>query len=237
MELDLQFSVYNVRYSSSRGCTCLAFHENIEKIFINDIREKKRAGSGAFHMRGKGVKHGFSGALRTPYHYMSNREKKKLNGEVEVFNMYETIIPINEFELKDKETQKHMLTRWRELYDNDKIVSEMEIGKKIYYDLISDLEIPKKARGGKRAGTGTRKKQQPKQQQTLLEFEEPKEIQAKIEKEVVKTMLITKGLHLEYNGQYDVDALNRLFTKLQLLVDGESCKYNISLSLSEIQED
>lgn len=77
---------------------------------------------------------------------------------------------------------------------------------------------------------------------SLLEFaeiEQPKqeEVQAKIQEEVVKTMIITKGLHLEYNGTYDVEALNRLFTKLQLLVDGEPCKYNISLSLSEVQED
>jgi hypothetical protein len=50
-------------------------------------------------------------------------------------------------------------------------------------------------------------------------------------------MIVTKGLHLEYNGNYDVESLNRLFTKLQLLVDGEPNKFRISLSLSEIVED
>jgi hypothetical protein len=50
-------------------------------------------------------------------------------------------------------------------------------------------------------------------------------------------MIITKGLHLEYNGNYDVDSLNRLFTKLQLLIDGEPNKYRISLSLSEIIDE
>ena len=37
---------------------------------------------------------------------MSNKEKKKLNGEVKVTYMYDTIIPIDEFRLKDEETQK-----------------------------------------------------------------------------------------------------------------------------------
>src|SRR4051794_2157320 len=90
----------------------------VERIFNDDIREKRKAGSGSFHRRGKGVKHGMSGALRTPSFYMSNKEKKKLNGEVTVTYMYETLIPFNEFDLKDTETQKAMLTRWREIYDN-----------------------------------------------------------------------------------------------------------------------
>jgi hypothetical protein len=85
------------------------YHENVEKLFQQDIREKKRAASGAFHMRGKGVRNGFSGAIRTPYHFMSNKEKKQLNGEVRTYNMYETIIPKNEFDLKDRETQRNMM--------------------------------------------------------------------------------------------------------------------------------
>ena len=52
--------------------------ENIERIFQDDIRDKRKAGSGAFHMRGKGVRHGFNGALRTPSFFMKTKEKKKL---------------------------------------------------------------------------------------------------------------------------------------------------------------
>ena len=39
--------------------------------------------------------------------------------------MYETIIPLKEFKLKDEETQKKLLTRWREIYPNAKIIKEM----------------------------------------------------------------------------------------------------------------
>ena len=122
--------------------------ENIERFLREDIQEKKKAGRGVFSMRGKGVKHGFSGALKTPYYYMSNKEKKKLDGEVKVSNMYETVIPFREFELKDQETKKAMLIRWREIYPNTKIMKEMGLNNTDYYKLIGDLEIPKKPRTG-----------------------------------------------------------------------------------------
>ena len=211
----------------------------IERLFNEDIRDKRKAGSGSFHKRGKGVKHGISGALRTPYHYMTNKEKKKLNGEVKVTHMYETILTIEEFRLKDEETQKLMLTRWRDIYDNGQIKKGLGIGNSPYYKMVEELGIPKKPRGGaNNVGPKTRKARVKidSPEKTLLDFETP-EIDSKpeIEKEIIK--LITRGLHLEYNGQYDVDALSKLFTKLQLLIDGDTNKYNISLSLSEICED
>ena len=58
-----------------------------------------------------------------------------------------------------------------------------------------------------------------------------------MKQETPKPILLTKGLHLEYNGTYDVEALSKIFTKLQLIIDGDTNKYNISLSLSEIVED
>jgi hypothetical protein len=41
---------------------------------------------------------------------------------------------------------------------------------------------------------------------------------------------------VEYNGKYDVETLTKLFTKLQLLIDGDTSKYNISLSLTEVKK-
>src|SRR6476620_12772221 len=87
--------------------------ENIERIFQDDIRDKRKAGSGAFHQRGKGVKHGMGGALRTPSYFMKNKEKKKLDGEVRIHNMYTTILNWDEWQTKDQETQKNLLTKWR----------------------------------------------------------------------------------------------------------------------------
>jgi hypothetical protein len=212
-------------------------HWEIERLFNDDVRDKRKTGSGVFHRRGKGVKHGISGALRTPSYYMSTKEKKKLNGEVKVWQMYDTIISLDEFRAKDIETQKNIMTRWRELYTNEDIKKTMGIGNNTLYDIIGELKLPRKSRGGNntsknRAAKTKRLVQETLGEKTLLDFE----VSQKLEKptQVIKPILITEGLHLEYNGKYDVDTLNKLFTKLQLLVDGETCKYNIALTLTEI---
>ena len=214
-------------------------HWEIERLFNEDVREKRKTGNGVFHRRGKGVKHGISGALRTPSYYMSNKEKKKLNGEVTVKWMYDTLISIDEFRLKDEETQKNMLVRWREIYDNSQIKKGLGIANSPYYKLVEELNVPKKIRGVKKGDKKAPRKAKvvPTSPQLSLEIELEPEAKKEIQAEVVKTMLVSKGLHLEYNGKYDVDALNRLFTKLQLIIDGDTCNYNISLSLSEVDED
>jgi len=209
----------------------VVYHENIERLLREDIQEKKKTGRGAFSMRGKGVKHGFSGALKTPYYYMSNKEKKKLDGEVKVSNMYETVIPFNEFEFKDTETKKAMLLRWREIYPNTKIMKEMGLNNTDYYKLIGDLEIPKKPRGGIQPKSKKRTAAVKPKEIIELMAETPKKEAAQIQQ------LITNGLHVEYNGTYDHETLNKLFTKLQLLIDGEPNKFRISLSMSEIDKN
>lgn len=213
----------------------MAFHENIERIFLEEIREKKKTGSGSFHKRGKGVKHGISGALRTPFFYMTNKEKKKLNGEITVIKLNE-IIPYEELKTKDIEIQKTLLTKWRELYENDLIIEGMDIYKKDYFDLVTSLQLPKKPRGGNNKRANRKKKGAVIS--TTLEFESPvvsaPVVEAPQPQEPTQVQkVITEGLYLEYNGEYNADELSKLFTKLQLLIDGETNKYNIMLSLSE----
>jgi hypothetical protein len=222
-------------------------NENIEKLFREDIREKKKAGSGAFHMRGKGVRHGFNGALRTPYHFMSNKEKKALNGEVEVYSMYETIIPMKEFELKEKEVQKSMLTRWRELYDNKKIVNELGITNVKFYSLVNELDLPKKTKKTPRKGSAKKASSKEEKKSVAIsavspvsyinDQKEENSLLTLLEEKVEVVQEQPKGIHFAYNGDYHEEDLQKIFTKLQLLIDGESNKFNIKLSLTEIVED
>jgi hypothetical protein len=207
---------------------------------MEEVREKKKTGTGAFHMRGKGIRNGSNKALRTPYHFMKTKERNQLNGEVETYNMYTTIIPREEFFLKELETQKELLIKWREIFDNDKIKDEMGISNKMYFDLVNELELPKKRRGGTaNVQKGKLKKQAQEKSKpsnnVQLDLPELESIHRKpiIQPKAPVQKIITKGLYLEYNGDYDAEALNKLFTKLQLILDGESNKFNISLSLTE----
>ena len=196
-----------------------------------------------------------SGALRTPSFYMSNKEKKKLNGEVEVTNMYETLIPFNEFNLKDTETQKALLTKWREIYDNASIRLELGISNKAFYDLVADLGIPKKRRVEDRDQRNKPKPKQakvsvtPKPKKSLMEtvefLGEEREV-LEVKKEVIKEVekvekenapvLVTTGMQLTYNKIYGEEELNNIFTKCQIMVEGENKKFQLTLSLTEIVE-
>lgn len=215
-------------------------------IFEMEVRDKKRE---VYLNKSKtGAKGGSKSrkGVRTAYDFMNKKEKKLLNGEVESYNMYTTILNWTEWETKNQETQKNLLTKWRDIYPNTKIMDELSQGRKSklnsqsFADIVNGLGVPQKRRA---LPTGEKKPRKAKTnvevpKMSLLEFaEEPtNEVKQEIQS-AVQTQIITKGLHLEYNGQYDVEALNRLFTKLQLLVDGETNKYRINLSLSEITED
>jgi hypothetical protein len=219
--------------------------ENIEKIFLDEIREKKRAGTGIFSRKGHGVKHGISGALKTPFYYMKTKERNKLNGEVEVSNMYSTILNWDEWNLKDKETQKKLMIKWREIYSNTKIMEQLQVGRgkpfnaQSFADIVNHLGCPAKIRGGSKprknksaAITTVKEDKSP----TLLEFAEvASQLEFEVPKQEIKQILITRGLHLEYNGEYDPEQLSKILTKLQLLIEGEPNKFKISLSLSECE--
>ena len=213
----------------------------IERIFNDDIRDKSKTGSGSFHKRGKGVKHGFKGALRTPYYYMTNKEKKALNGKVEVSFMYETVIPYEEFILKDIEIQKAMLIRWRELFSNEHIKKEMGVYNKRYYDIVEELKIPKKRN---RVFKDTKNKKEvaamtPSKTPELKLVENPKneniEIMEKIvEKIVEKNEVNVLGLDLNYNKICDVEEISRILTKLQLMVEGEPTDFDVKISIKQM---
>lgn len=196
-------------------------------IFDLEVKEKKNQ---AYMNRAKTGSRGGSKSrkgMNTPYDYLTTKEKKKLNGEVSGFNMYETILEHKDFELKEVEMQKTLLTRWRELYDNKKIMAEMGLPNAQYYKLVNNLGLVT-ARGGARSRIG--KPRKPKETKTLLES--ALELAPEPTSEI-KPVLISRGMHFEYNGEYNAEAIIKIMTKLQLLVEGEENQFNLAISLTE----
>ena len=183
---------------------------NIQKLFHDDIKNKKRTGRGSFNKRGKGVKHTLRG-IKTPYDFMKNKERKLLSGECIVSNMYDEIITRSEFDLKDDETKKRLLIRWRELYSNKEIMLKMGItASGTFSKYINELKIPKKSSKKAKANYVAPSKQ----------------VEA-------VTQLLNTGLRLEYNGTYNSDQLNKILTKLQLLIENEENDFVVNISLIE----
>lgn len=206
-------------------------NENIEKIFISEIIEKKHTVNSNRHRSGNSVRK----SARKVFFVsdsMSRKEKRQHTkaGKVECYNMYETILPKDEFFLKDLETQKLMMSKWRDMYSNEKVMKGMGItANATFARIINELNLPKK----RRVNTNGRKTKSSVAITTKVgQVKEVKQEVIEQEDNVVK--LITNGLHLEYNGVYDADSINRILTKLQLLVDGEENKFRINIEFSEV---
>lgn len=229
-----------------------------EKEFKNEIYEKKKLTYGnKAKTSASGRRASFRG-VRTEYDFLSREEKKKLNSDVIVSNLNDIVIKKEQFDLCTLEKQKELLTHWRELYENKYIMEQMGIrGTNTFHQYIKKLDIPKKPRGGSRGNNGGRPKKAPidvkqanataKQAAAMMKQEKAPQITLELEEPVIQEQVIEKpiqqpinsilqtveGLHLNYNGIYDAEQLSKIFTKLQLITEGEQCKYQLNISLSE----
>lgn len=64
-------------------------YEDIEKIFRQESQDKKRNGYGA--MKRKATRGKSRKAIKFPSDYLSSKEKKKLNGEIKVYSIYDNL--------------------------------------------------------------------------------------------------------------------------------------------------
>lgn len=201
-----------------------------EGIFELEVREKRNQ---AFLNKSKtGSKGGSSSrkGMRTPFDSMTAKEKRKLNGEVQV-TMYETILNHEEFALKDESLQKLMLTRWRELYDNIKIMKDMGLTNANYYKIVGALGLTQKRGGYVKRKTVLKGKDTEEKTKAPEPILEPQTKAVEIQEP--QPILLTRGLHLEYNGEYTAEQLQKIFTKLQLITEGEENKFTLAISLTE----
>ena len=220
-----------------------------DSIFDLEIREKRAQ---AFLNKSKTGSKGGSKSrkgMRTPSDFMSKKERNQLNGEVRAYNM-NSLMDWKSFNEKTTEDKKTLLTHWRNIYKNTEIMTALSEGRgsqlnsQSFADLVNGLGIPKKARvnterkprqaKSKAVAVVAEPVEKPQGEPiSLLELagqlSQPKEIQAPQQ----PSQLITKGLHLEYNGLYTAEEISRIMTKLQLLVDSETNKFNVSITLTE----
>jgi hypothetical protein len=201
--------------------------EEAENLFQQEINSKNKD---RHNLRSKTGSKGSSKSrkgVRTTYDYLSNKERKKLSSDVSVRNLFDLLLTKAEFEGYPKEKQKEILLHWREIYPNSKIMEALEIKSQGTFNKFMDqLQIPKKRVYKKR------EKPQPKK-----EDHQDVEVFAAVAPSKKETSIsILDGLQLKYNGVYDSDQLERIFTKLQLIIQGEQeIKYQVSITLQEVK--
>jgi uncharacterized protein YneR len=204
-------------------------NEEAEKWFQDEVNSKKRD---RYNLKSKTGSKGSSKSrkgVRTAYDYLSPKERKKLNGTVEVSSLYDVLQDKEWFEGFPLDKQKEILIHWREIYPNSKIMEALQIKSQgAFNTLIKRLGVPKK-----RPYMKKQIKAQPKE-----ESSKGSEVVAAVpvsEKGKDMDIVIFDGLSLNYNGFYSADQLERIFTKLQLIIqDEEQIKYKVSITLQEV---
>jgi hypothetical protein len=206
----------------------------IQRMFEKDIRDKKRTGRG-IHNR-KGIR-GYVGKVKFAYDIMSRKDKynHRKGGKITVSNMFDTILPKKEFFELELNDQKNRLAYWQRNNSVKEVQQKMGIAAGTYYKLLDELEIPRERAPRKNAG---RKKGKGKTnlnpQKKLPPVEEKKEEKQPEKEEKTVQKLITNGLYLEWNGQYEPGEIQKICDKVNLIVDGEESKYRVHVSISEV---
>lgn len=198
-------------------------------LFDQEVREKKREVSNQRSRTGSRGGSSSRKGVRTPSDYMTKKEISNLSSEVSVKNLFDLLLSKQEFEAYPEPKQKEILTRWREIYPNSKIMESLEIkAQGTFNSLLERLDVPKK-RSWSRKG-----KAAPKKGDTMAKSAELLAADPVPDPELVKMdITILDGLDLKYNGCYNSDQLGKILTKLQLLIDGEENEFAVSISLQE----
>ena len=218
----------------------MSYFSEAEKLFNQEVRDKKRTASGVHSKTGK---NGYVGKMRFPSDIMSRKEKynHRKAGKVMITQMYETIISIEEFEALETYEQKNMMAYWRNVYTNKEITQAMGIHNNRFYKIVKRLELPKAPRVDRHE---PRKSQPIKVQGTPKKAiaVEPSpimtpEAEAKTETkpEPVQEVLVD-GIHLVFSGTYSPELIQRKLGKFELMLEDESDDFYIELRLIQKQK-
>ncbi|WP_455920472.1 hypothetical protein [Priestia megaterium] len=125
---------------------------DVERLFYSDVKEKQRQKREMFQTKGQASKRKRN--VRTPYDYLSTTEKRQLNSKVRRYSMYQSLMTLDELRRNPDYMQTMIVEKWRDVHTNDAISDALGIGKKQFYDLLEELNVKKKPRGGAMRGKG-----------------------------------------------------------------------------------
>jgi hypothetical protein len=205
-----------------------------EKLFFEDIREKKRTASGVHHKTGK---NGYVGTMRFPSDIMNRKDKMRYRraGKVVTSNIYDEILPIEEFIQLETYEQRNRLQYLRNEKSNKEILQGMGISSKRYYDIVAELDLPKAPRGKqKQQRKATAKKQEPKFVAISVEKEDVDVPEVQEQKEQVQQMIV-EGLNLVFQGTYNAEMIQKQLTKFSLILEDEPEEFYFEFRLMQKQ--
>jgi hypothetical protein len=214
-------------------------YNEAEQVFMQDVREKKRAASGVHSKTGS---RGYVGKMLFPTDFMSRKEKYNYRkaGKCVTTNLYDNILSIDEFNNMETHEQRNWMAYWRTKYSNKEIQKEMGVNNSKYYSIVGQLGLPKAERSPRSNAAKPRKAAikvtavTPEPDIILEPFETPPSRPAAAPEPIKE---IINGLHVIFNGTYNADQISKQLTKMQLLLDGEEDNFYIELKIVQKGEE
>lgn len=116
---------------------------DIQAVFAEDVKDKKRTGAGIFKRTGK---KGYVGKMTTPYDLMSSKEKKQLNNQVVSYSMYDTIMPYDEFKMLSEQARAKTIGEYLKRFPRKKIAEVWGVQAYTVHDWVSKLGLSQSRR-------------------------------------------------------------------------------------------
>lgn len=210
---------------------------DIQRMFHDEIRDKKKTASGVHHKTGK---NGYVGNMRFPSDLMNRSQKIKHRkaGKVVTSNIFDEILSIDEFEKLETYEQRNRLQYWRNQKQNKEILNGMGISNKRYYDIVAELELPKAPRikSGEppRKGTATKiMNQSVAIQERVPAVQETSDVLISPKQDSNPQDIIVEGLNVIFTGTYTAEKIEKQLTKFMLLLDSEEDDFYIEFRLMQ----
>jgi hypothetical protein len=209
---------------------------NAERLFHEEVREKKRTASGVHSKTGK---NGYVGKMRFPSDIMNRKDKIKYRkaGKVVTTNMYDNILTIEEFEQLEIHEQRNRLQYWRTEKQGKDIMRGLKISSKRYYDLVASLDLPKAPRGKQKRkaksiakGSDSAKTQSNTNTPAVKEsVPEVDQVQPQVQQ------ILVDGLNLVFQGTFSAEQIQKQLTKFSLILEEDSEEYYFEFRLVQKQ--
>ncbi|NPV26337.1 MAG: hypothetical protein HPY81_02535 [Firmicutes bacterium] len=192
--------------------------DQFEQFWAQDLKEKRKVISGARH---RASRLGRVGRMRLPADCMDRKQRKEYMkpGEVKVYNMYDNVIPKEEFGSLPVEKQRELLLKWR---DDPRIgvkgiIESWNVSRGTYYKKTKELGLSFSKMREKRTATKTKEQAQELSSNTV---------------HIIEEKLINR-FALQLEGEYEGRCLTDRLEKLGLILNSEA-KYMISIQIIEL---
>jgi hypothetical protein len=228
-----------VKQKSRKGFIFCMYLSVVEKMFQDDVRDKKRTASGIHSCTGK---RGYVGKMKFPSDIMSRKDKYnyRKSGKVETSNMYETMIPYFDFKQLPDEQKKQHLQAYRNNFSNKEIIGTWRISQNTFYKIIKELDLPKASRVHKgkskrtaKPTTTTNTTSKTPVEAYVVEETLPQMVKDQVEANLNSYQEEPDGFGFKIKGTYNTEKLIKRLEKLALILDDEESEFEVDIKIKE----